>query len=131
MNRLEVIYEQAYTAITKKKMFETLVDYNDRNNAPFSNKKLRQAVCKVMAETEEEERDSGRNSNNVTAYNFCHQTPVTTNKKGEIANVINERRVSSEILAETIKGQQFYILQLRGRLRRKQSKQQYKGSYLH
>ena len=112
-------------------MFETLVDYNDRNNAPFSNKKLRQAVCKVMAETEEEERDSGRNSNNVTAYNFCHQTPVTTNKKGEIANVINERRVSSEILAETIKGQQFYILQLRGRLRRKQSKQQYKGSYLH
>ena len=30
-------------------MLETLADYNDRNNAPFPNEKLLQAVSKVMA----------------------------------------------------------------------------------
>ena len=34
---------------------------------------------------------------------FC-QYPVTTNTQGNIANVTNERRISSNILAETIKG---------------------------
>ena len=56
-----------------------------------------------MAETEEEERDTRHNTNNVTMDNFCHQSPVTTNTQGEISNVKNERRISSDILAETIK----------------------------
>ena len=33
-----------------------------------------------------------------------YQTHVTTNTQGEIATVTNERPISSEILAETIKG---------------------------
>ena len=33
---------------------------------------------------------------------FCH-SPVTDNAQGDIANVTNERRISSDILAETIK----------------------------
>ena len=41
--------------------------------------------------------------NNVTMYTLC-QSPVTTNTQGEIANVKNERQISSDILAETIKG---------------------------
>ena len=57
-----------------------------------------------MAETEQEERDAERNANNVTMDNFCHQPPVTTNTQGEIANVTNERKISSDILKETIKG---------------------------
>ena len=81
-------------------MWETLADYNDLNNAPLSNEKLRQAVGKFMAETEEEER----NANNVTMDTFCHQSPVTTNTRGEISNVKNERQISLDILAETIKG---------------------------
>ena len=85
-------------------MLETGVDYNDRNNVPFSNEKLIQAVSKVMAETEEEERDAKRNANNVTMDTFCHQSPVTTNTQGKIANVKNERQISSDILEETIKG---------------------------
>ena len=56
LNRLDVTYEQACMATTKEKfytkMLETLVDYNDHNNAPFSNDNLRQAVSKVMVETE-------------------------------------------------------------------------------
>ena len=34
---------------------------------------------------------------------FCHQSPVNTNTQGEISNVTNERRISSDILEETIK----------------------------
>ena len=34
---------------------------------------------------------------------FCHQSPVTTNTQGEIANVTNDRRSSSDILVEMIK----------------------------
>ena len=85
-------------------MFETLVDYNDRKNVPFSNKKLRQAVSKVIAEMEEEALNAKRNANNVTMDTFFHRSPITTNTQGDIANVTNEERISSDILAETIKG---------------------------
>ena len=34
-------------------MLETHVNHNDRHNAQFSSEDLRQAVSKVMAETEE------------------------------------------------------------------------------
>ena len=40
---------------------------------------------------------------------FCH-SPVTTNTQREIANVKNERQISSNILSETIKG--FNVLTL-------------------
>ena len=68
-------------------MLETLVDYNDRNNAPLSNEKIWQAFSKVMAETEDEERDAKCNANNVTMDTLFHQSPVTTNTQGDIANV--------------------------------------------
>ena len=35
---------------------------------------------------------------------FFHHSLVTTNTQGKIQNVANERRISSDILAETIKG---------------------------
>ena len=63
-------------------MFETLVGYNNCNNAPFSNEKLRQVVSKAMAETEEEERDAKCNANNVTINNLCNHPPATTNTQG-------------------------------------------------
>ena len=56
-----------------------------------------------MAETEEKEHDAERNANSVTMDNFCHQYPARTNKQGEMANMTNERRISSDIPAETIK----------------------------
>ena len=34
---------------------------------------------------------------------FCHQSPITTNTQGEIINLKNERQISSNIMAETIK----------------------------
>ena len=95
MNRIGVAYEQACMATTKDKyyteMLETLVDYNDSKNAPLSNGKLRQEFSKIMVETEEEERDAEYNANNVTMDTFFHQSSVTTNTQGDIANVTNER----------------------------------------
>ena len=92
-----------------EKILETLVDHNDRHNAPLSNEKLRQAVSKVVAETEEEERNANSvtmeelNANNVTMDTF-HQSPVKTNTQIKNANVPNKKRISSGILAEMIKG---------------------------
>ena len=44
LNRHDVTYERAYMATTKDKyytkMLETIIDYNDRNNAPLTNKNL-------------------------------------------------------------------------------------------
>ena len=42
---------------------------------------------------------------------FCHQSPITTNKQGEIAKVTNERQISPSILAETIKGFKGLVIQ--------------------
>ena len=68
----------------------------------MSNDKLRQAISTVVAEIEEEERESERNANNLTIDTFW-QYPVTTNTQVNIANVPNERQISLNILAETIK----------------------------
>ena len=85
LNRLDVTYEQACMATTRDKyytkMLETLVDYNDRNNAPLSNEKLWQSISKFMSETEAEERNIISDSNNMTMDTVC-QSPVTTNKQG-------------------------------------------------
>ena len=57
LNRLDVTFERAWTATMKDKyylkMLVTPVNYNDCNNTPSSNKKIRQAVRRVMEETEE------------------------------------------------------------------------------
>ena len=100
-------YEQSYMATTKDKyctkMLESLVDYNNLNNAPLSNENIRQAVTRIMAETEEKERDVERNANNVTMDTFFNQYPATINTQRKDANVENERRISLNILAKTIK----------------------------
>ena len=84
------------------KLLETLVDYNDNHDAPFSNEKLRQEISIVMTETEEEEHNVILNAITVTMDNFCH-SPIMTNTQRKITNVTNERRISSNILAEAIK----------------------------
>ena len=57
LNRIDVTYERARMATTKKILYEILqtqVDYNDRNNTPLYNENLRQSVSKVIAQMEEE-----------------------------------------------------------------------------
>ena len=84
-------------------MLETLVNHNDHHNAPLYNEKLQQAVSRVMAKTEEEERNAKHNADNVTMDTF-YQPPVTTYTQRNISNITDERNISSEFLAEPIKG---------------------------
>ena len=51
-------------------MLETLVDYNDRHNAPFTNENIWQAISTVMTEMEEEESNKILDANNVTMDTF-------------------------------------------------------------
>ena len=80
MNRLDVSYEQACMATPRDEyyteMLETIIDHSDRQNAPLSSEKLRQAVRIVMAETEGEERDAESNANKVTMYNFFNHSTI-------------------------------------------------------
>ena len=114
LNRLDVTYERVCMATTKDKYFEkvldNLVNHNDRHNSPLSNEKLRQEVIEVIAETEEEERNAQNNANNVTMDTFC-QSPITINTQRKNEKVSNERLISSDILAETIKGFQGLMIQ--------------------
>ena len=56
-------------------IYETIVDYNDRNHAPLFNEKIWQAIHKNFAE---EEADA----QNVNVDTFC-QTPVMPDKQGK------------------------------------------------
>ena len=106
MNIFDVTYERACMATQKEEeytnLLETIIYHNDCYNVPFSNEKLRQAVSTIMSETEEGERGAKRNSNNITMDTFI-KSPTTSNTPRKKTNVPNERRISSDILAETIK----------------------------
>ena len=91
-------------------LVETLIEHNDCHNVPLSNENIRQSGSKVMSETEEEERDAEHNANNVTMDTF-YESPLTTNTLRKIENVPIERRTSSDILEETIKGLKGLTLQ--------------------
>ena len=84
-------------------LVETLIDHNDRHKVSLSYEKLQQAVSTVLAEIEEEERDSKRNDNNVTRDNFI-QSLNMTNTPTKKTDIPNERWTSLDMLAETMKG---------------------------
>ena len=71
------------------------------------------AVSTIISKTEEKERDAKRNANNMTVDNFI-QSPVTTNVPINKSNNPNEKRISSDSLAEMIKV--FIILTLQSKL---------------
>ena len=102
MYRLHVEYELACMATPKDKYYmtlvETLIEHNDHHNVALSNDNLRQAIIKVVAETEDEDFEAKRNANNATMGNLS-QSPVMTNTQGNIENVPNERQITSDILS--------------------------------
>ena len=71
-----------------KKIYETLVDYNDCNDAPLSKEKIRKVIRKFMADEEADALNRTFDSQNVTVDTFIF-TPVTPNIKGE--NDIQQR----------------------------------------
>ena len=109
MNKLNAVYEQALKITLRYKyyteMYKTLVDYKDHNNTPLSNDKIQQAMNKVIAEEEVDERYITLDAHNLTMNTFC-QSPVTTNTQGKNANAILTSEIINNLdaLAETLKG---------------------------
>ena len=70
MNNLDAACEQECMATLKNKYYieicNTLTDYNGRNNTPLSNKKIQEAIRKVM------EEESITEDNNIHADTFNH-----------------------------------------------------------
>ena len=85
MNKLDVSYERACMATTRyenhTKMLETKIDHNDCHNEPLSSEKLRQAVSRVMAETDEVERGAEHNKHNVTMDTFFNHSTISPSQK--------------------------------------------------
>ena len=106
-NKIDMTYDRACMYTPKDIYFdnilETLVNHNNRHNAPFSNENLRQAISIVVSETEDEERNAKCNANNMNMDNLC-QSPVTANTQRKNTNITIERQIYLDILAERIKG---------------------------
>ena len=72
MDILDMSYERTFMDNAREeyysKMLDSLINHNDCHDTPFSSKNLQEAVSRVTAETEEEEKYSKRNVNNVTTY---------------------------------------------------------------
>ena len=83
------------------KMLDFLLDHNDRHVTPLSSKNILETFIRVIAETEEEEKDAKCNVNNITMDTFV-SSPVTINAHRKDANVSNERLIVSDIHAEII-----------------------------
>ena len=85
-------------------MYETLIYYNDRNDVPFSNDKIQQAINKVIAEEESYAYNITLDSHNVPADTFS-QTRATTNAREDNENLIltSESLNNLDVLAETLK----------------------------
>ena len=90
----EILYE----------IYETLVDYNDLNDATFSNEKIWQAIHKYIAEEESDSHNITLDAHNVTMDTFS-QTPVTPNTQRENEKTIltSEKQNNLYALAETLK----------------------------
>ena len=80
-------------------MLDSLIEHNRRHGTPLSNKKLQEAVIRVMGD---KEKYAEHNVNNVTTDNLF-QYPVTINAQKKDSNVTYERQFYPGILAEMIK----------------------------
>ena len=96
------------------KMYETLIDYNDRNDAPFSNEKIQDVIHKVVAEEE-------LYDNNIN-LDACHITADTVSQtynkqRDNIISILKSDKLDkSDALEETLKrvdNQQRWILCIR------------------
>ena len=111
LDRLDVSYERAYVATPKEEysmeMLDHLNEYNDHHGQKLPNKKLRDAVIRV---TEEEEEEIKSHINNIT-IDTSFQSPVAMNAKKKDANMSLEIRLTSGVLAKTIKNSKVCTIQ--------------------
>ena len=87
--------EEYYT-----KMYDTIINYNDRNDAPFSNEKTQQAIHEVIVEEEFYAHNITFDDHNVNADTFSQ----TTNTQRDNPNTIltSEKLDKLDALSETL-----------------------------
>ena len=104
--RLDLSYVRACMVTAREeyytKMLNSLLNNNYRHGTPFSSKNLQEAVSRVVAEREEKEKYAGCNVNKVT-MDTSSWSPVMINTQRKYSSMTNERRIASDIHAETIK----------------------------
>ena len=105
MNKLDVTCDQACMATSREKyytkIYEALIDYNNRNDAPFSNENIQDSIHKVIAEEELDANNINLDACNVTEDTFSQ----TSNTQRDNANAIltSEKLDKSDDLVETLK----------------------------
>ena len=90
------------------KIYDTLIDYNDRNDAPLSNENIQEAIHKFIEEDELDAHNITSDAHNITsdAQNVTADTfSQTSNTKRENANAIltSEKLDKLDALEETFK----------------------------
>ena len=79
-------------------VLDTLNKYQDRHGQRLSSKKLREAVCHVM---DEEEEEMERNINNITC-DTPFQSPVTKSVQEKDSSWSLDRQLAACVLAEMV-----------------------------
>ena len=91
LNNIDAKYKRACMATPRDQyytiIYETLVDYNNRDVAPLSNEKLLQKIHKVITEEKADAYNITLDVHNVTMDTFC-QMSITPNTQGENADAI-------------------------------------------
>ena len=83
------------------KIYETLIDYNDHNDAPLSNENIEYAINKFITEEESDSHNINFDAHNVTADTFS-QT-FNTQRVNENAILTSAKLDKSEEMSETLK----------------------------
>ena len=82
-------------------MYETLIDYNDRNDAPFCNEKIQDSIHKFVTEKESDAHNITLDDHNITEDNFSQTS--NTQRENENAILTSEKLHKSDELAGTLK----------------------------
>ena len=82
-------------------MHETIIDYNDHNDAPFSNENIQDAIHKVIEEKELDAHNITLDANNRTADTFSPTS--NTQRYNTNAILTSEKLDKLDALAETLK----------------------------
>ena len=83
-------------------LFRTIINCNNRNDAPFYNEKIWYEIQRVIAEEEADANNITLDAHNVTVYTFSHTSNTQREKEKKI--LISEKLDKLDALEETLKG---------------------------
>ena len=78
-------------------LFRTIIDWNNRNDVPFSNEKIKYEIHRFIAEEEADAQNITSDAHNVTVYNFSQA--YKTQRENENTILTSEKLDKSDALA--------------------------------